>query len=202
MLLNWPSPFLFWTEIENHQQLKEELKPKILEQSSDMKFYNKPMQLRKPGDSTWNCEVITSYFDRESSNSLFTKDILYSIISKPLDDLFLEEKCPMMNKPKNTYISEIWYNVYREGYEQEIHAHHGATLSGIYILELNEPNTTMFFSHNTSFAYCGDTKFMGAYKTDHIKEGNVLLFPSEFMHCVKKSTKSRITISFNLLCDL
>lgn len=199
MLVNWPSPFLFWTEVEGHLEIKEQLKSKILKQSSNIKYYNKPMQVRKPGDSNWNCQVITSYFDRQDSNSFFTKDILHSIISNPSEKLFEEKGCLIRKKPKNINVSEIWYNVYKEGYEQEIHAHFGSTLSGIYILELNEPNTTMFFSHGNSFAYCDDNSLMGSYKTEHIKEGNVLLFPSEFMHCVHKSKKPRITVSFNLL---
>jgi uncharacterized protein (TIGR02466 family) len=201
MLVNWPSPFLFWTEVENHDEIKKELVPKIREQSQDMKYYNKPMQVRKPGDSNWNCEVITTYFDREDSNKLFSKEILYSIISKPLESLLSEQTCPIKTKPQKTSITEIWYNVYKEGYEQEIHAHHGATISGIYLLELNEPNTTVFFSHSSSFSYERNNFYTGSYPTEHITEGNVILFPSEFAHAVKKSQKSRISISFNLLCE-
>lgn len=201
MLVNWPSPFLFWEKVDNHEEIKEKLIPQINEQSKDMKYYNKPMQVRKPGDSNWNCEVITTYFDREDSDPLFTKDILYSIITKPLNNFLSEQNCPVKLKPQKTFISEIWYNVYKEGYEQEIHAHHGATFSGIYLLELNEPNTTVFFSHNSNFAYETDNFYLGSYATEHIKEGNVILFPSEFAHAVKKSQKPRITISFNLLCE-
>jgi uncharacterized protein (TIGR02466 family) len=201
MLLRWPSPFLFWTEVENHEEIKKELSPKIYDQSSNMKYYNKPMQIRKPGDGNWNCEVITTYFDREDSNLLFSEEILRSIISKPLDKFFNNPNCPIEHKPQKTFIPEIWYNVYKEGYEQEIHAHHGATLSGIYLLELNEPNTTVFFSHSSGFSYQKDMFYLGSYPTEHIREGNVILFPSEFTHAVKKCEKPRITVSFNLLCE-
>lgn len=201
MLVNWPSPFLFWTKLENHEELKKELVPKIYEQSKDMKYYNKPMQIRNPGDGHWNCEVITTYFNREDSNNIFSNEILSSIISKPLKEFFEQPNCPVSNKPIKTNIPEIWYNVYKKGYEQEIHAHHGATFSGIYLLELKEPNTTVFFSHSNSFLCQKDNYYLGAYPTEHIEEGNVLLFPSEFAHAVKKSKKPRITISFNLVCE-
>jgi len=201
MLVRWPSPFLFWTEVENHKEIKKELTPKIYDQSSNMKYYNKPMQIRKPGDSNWNCEVITTYFDRKDSNTLFSEDILRSIVSEPLEKFFNDSNCPVENKPQKTFIPEIWYNVYKEGYEQEIHAHHGATFSGIYLLELNEPNTTVFFSHSSGFSYQKDNFYFGSYPTEHIKEGNVILFPSEFAHAVKKSQKPRISISFNILCE-
>jgi hypothetical protein len=56
MLLTWPSPFLFWTEVKNHEEIKKELLPKIKEQSNNPKYYNKPLQVRKPGDSRWDYE--------------------------------------------------------------------------------------------------------------------------------------------------
>lgn len=201
MLINWPSPFIFWTKVENHKELKEELVPKIYEQSMDMKYYNKPMQIRKPGDSNWNCEVITTYFNRDDSNSIFSEEVLRSIVSKPLNKFLVDPDCQVKSKPSKTFIPEIWYNVYKEGYEQEIHAHHGATFSGIYLLELNEPNTTVFFSNSNSFLYQKNNFYLGAYSTEHIEEGNVILFPSEFAHAVKKSQNPRITISFNLICE-
>ena len=214
MLLNWPAPFLFWTEVENHEELKSTLLPKIHEQSKDKKYFNRPQQIRQPEDSRWDCEVVTTFFDRneEEVKTLFPKEVLREIIAKPIQKLFEEDKCPIPKKPTKTHISEVWYNHYESGYYQEIHAHHGATFSGIYLLELNEPNTTAFYNNMSSFQYCtlpgtgamepeNKHKMLGVYTTEHIKEGNVILFPSEFSHSVRKSTASRTTISFNLLCE-
>lgn len=214
MLLNWPAPFLFWTEVNNHNEIKKTLLPKIKEQVSNPKYYNKPLQMRRPGDSRWDCEVVTTFFDRDDDDvkNLFTKDIMRDIIASPMKELFNDPMCLVPVKPTKTNITEIWYNHYESEYFQEIHAHHGATFSGIYLLELNEPNTTVFYNNMGGFQYSrlpgtGDLepenrhKLMGMYTTEHIKEGNVLLFPSEFSHSVRKSTTSRTTVSFNLLCE-
>jgi len=200
MLEVWPTPFIFWTEVKDHKKIKEQIFPIISEQSKDMKYYNKPLQIRKPGDTNWNCEVITTYFDREDVRDIFTEELINKIIGEPLEELFLNPKSPINTIPISTDLAEIWYNVYKEGYSQEIHGHHGATFSGIYILDLNEPNTTAFSINNqTSFSYNGNG-LGGVYTTDHIKEGNVIIFPAELMHFVRKCKKSRCTIAFNLVC--
>jgi uncharacterized protein (TIGR02466 family) len=199
MLVTWTSPFVFWTKVKNHQEIKEELKNKILEESKDFKYYNSPLKERKITENKWKCEVITSYFHRKDVKEFFTEEIITSIVETPLDELF-ENKNLFPNKPQNIILSEIWFNVYKPGYSQEIHAHGGASLSGIYLLELNEPNTTMFFNNGSGYNYKNSD--MGSiFPTSHIEEGNVIFFPSELSHSVNKCTKDRITISFNLLFD-
>lgn len=212
MLLNWPSFFLFWTEVENHKEIKETLLPQIKEQSKNKEYHNAPLQVREIGDSRWDCEVITTFFNREDPEvkDLFTKEILRSIIARPMKKLFNDSNCLVPVKPTKTHISEIWYNHYENGHFQEIHAHHGATFSGIYLLELNEPNTTTFYSNMAGFQYSrlpgtgsieNNHRLSTVYTTEHIKEGNVILFPSEFSHSVRKCVSSRTTVSFNLLCQ-
>jgi uncharacterized protein (TIGR02466 family) len=199
MLVTWPSPFIFWTEVENHQEIKKELKDKILEESKDFKYYNSPLKDRKITENKWYCEVITSYFHRKEIEKFFTEKIITSIVENPLEELF-KNKSLFPNKPKDIIIPEIWFNVYKPGYSQELHAHGGAVLSGIYLLELNEPNTTMFFNNNSRYEYM-KSDVGSVFPTSHIEEGNVIFFPSEVPHSVNKCTRDRITISFNLLLD-
>jgi uncharacterized protein (TIGR02466 family) len=199
MLVSWTSPFIFWTKVKEHEEIKKELKEKILKESENFKYYNSPLKERKISANKWNCEVITSYFHREDVKKFFTEKIITSIIENPLDELF-EDKHLFPNKPGNITISEIWFNVYKPGYSQELHAHSGSSLSGIYLLELNEPNTTMFFNNNSGYKYkiCD---VGSVFPTSHIEEGNIIFFPSELVHSVNKCVKDRITISFNLLFD-
>lgn len=200
MLISWPAPFLFIKEVENHKQIKEEIFTTIQEQSKDKKFYNYPNQTRKNSNSVWNCEVITSFFERDSEEvkSIFTEKIVNEIIDPALQELFNHPKYIGKKNPKQTILEEIWYNVYEPGYSQEIHEHCGSTFSGIYLLELNEPNTTVFYAHSTNYEYADSPGSL--YLTDNIKEGNIIIFPSEFVHSVKESTNYRISISFNLKC--
>jgi hypothetical protein len=201
MLITWPSPFVYWTEVKNHKLIKETLSGDIKNHSKDFKYYNSPMKTRKIGDPKWDCEVITTFFDRDDVKDFFTQEIVEQIIGEPLDEMFVDSNFPIKIKPKETILTEIWYNVYKPGYSQEIHAHHGATFSGIYLLELNEPNTTVFFSNTPTYKYNESKSMSSSFSTENIKEGNVILFPSELSHLVKKSEKFRITISFNLICN-
>lgn len=198
MFVYWPCPFLFWTEVPNHKQLKELLYPEIIKERHNPKYLNRPLQSRGPTDPKWQCNVITTFFDRDEVRDLFTEKIIEDIIGTPLEQMFNDPNYRGKRDPIDTVLTEIWYNIYEKEYHQEIHAHHGATFSGIYLFELNEPNTTTFFTNNSVFEYGGGPG--SHYTTEHIKEGNVLIFPSEFSHLVRKTSEFRITISFNLKC--
>ena len=200
MIINWSSPFLFWTEVKNHKELKEKLYPEIIKGKENPKYLNSPLQDHGMGvlGPKWQCDVITTYFNRDEVSHLFTQEIVESIIGNPLEEMFKDPNYRGKKNPIETNLTEIWYNIYEKDFYQEIHAHHGATFSGIYLFELNEPNTTTFFNNHSLFEYGENSN--SSYSTEHIKEGNVLIFPSEFCHMVKKTSKFRITISFNLKC--
>ena len=196
--MNWSCPFLFWTEVENHKELKEKLYPEIIKGKDNPKYLNRPLKDHSYGGSKWQCDVITTFFDRDEVSHLFTEQIVEDIIGTPLEKMFNDPNYRGKKNPIETNLTEIWYNIYEKGFFQEIHAHHGATFSGIYLFELNEPNTTVFFANHTLFEYGENTD--PSFTTEHIKEGNVLIFPSELTHMVRKTIDFRITISFNLKC--
>ena len=198
MLINWPCPFIFWTEISNHEQLKESLYPKIIQGKDNPEYHNIPSKARNIGESKWECDVITSFFHRDDIRGIFMEKNIEDMIGTPLEQMFDDPDYRGLKNPIHTNLTEIWYNIYEKENHQEIHAHHGATFSGIYLFELNEPNTTTFFTNNSVYEYGNGPG--SYYTTEHIKEGNVLIFPSEFSHMVRKTSKFRITISFNLKC--
>lgn len=199
----WPSPFLFWTKVENHEELKKSLLPKIKEESKKEEYHTVPGKIhRMPGaePGVWDCEVITSYFNMAGSKDLFTQDVTSLIVRDALRKFYADPHCPVPQKPKKSILLDVWFNSYKPGYWQETHAHHGSTYSGIYILELNEENGTTFYDPiGTDYNYARAGKKI--YTTEHIKEGNVLLFPSEFPHSVRKCSSERTTISFNVKCE-
>lgn len=204
-IIIWPAPFIFWTEVENHQEIKKDILPKIKEQSKNEDLHTTPGKVHRiPGQipCSWSCEVVTSYFKRNESEykNLFNEKLITSVVSNSLKKFFDDPNCPQKTKPKKTILTDIWFNSYNPGYWQEVHSHHGSTYSGIYILELNEENPTKFCTQNIPRYSYSEMPFM-EYKTSHIKEGNVLLFPSEFPHSVDICSNERSTISFNILCE-
>jgi hypothetical protein len=202
-MIVWPSPFLFWTEVENHEEIKKILLPEIKKESRKEKYHTTPGKIhRKEGvePQVWQCEVITSYFDADSSKELLKKNLTSLVIQTALKKFYSDPNCPVQNKPRKHNLQEIWFNVYEPGYWQEEHMHNGSTYSGIYLLELNEENTTVFKHYSSGFRYSEFNKLI--YETKHIKEGNVILFPSEFLHLVEKCSNQRTTISFNIQCEL
>lgn len=199
----WPSPFIFWTEVENHNEIKNNYLPKIKEKSLEEQYHTTPGKInRVEGEqpSVWNCEVVTTYFHRKQLQDFFAEELVESIVKKPLLKLYDEQKCPVQNRPKKHILKEIWFNFYKPGFYQEPHDHSGTTFSGIYLLELNEPNNTIFTCHGTS-RYNYNQSLTSYYPTEHIKEGNVILFPSEFIHSVDICTEEKASISFNVLCE-
>ena len=203
-IMVWPSPFIFWTKIENHNELKDRLLPQIKERILNDQLHNSPGNVHRiPGEmpSVWQCEVITSYFNRKEEEKIFDEEIIKSIIVDPLKKFFNNPNCPVKNKPKKTKLKEIWFNYYKPGYWQEVHSHTGTTYSGIYILELNEPNTTKFLNYSMQKYNYSSNKLEMEYDTKHIEEGNVIIFPSELPHSVEISTQNRCTVSFNILCE-
>lgn len=202
-MMVWPSPFLFWTEVENHNKLKKDLLPKIKSESKKEHYHTTPGKInRRKGKNpvVWYCEVITSHFDMEESENIFTEEIKSLIIEDPLKQFYDDINCPVPIKPKKHILKDIWFNFYEPGYWQEKHTHAGSTYSGIYILELNEKNPTVFYNYSSStFNY--EKTMEPIYTTTHIKEGNVLLFPSEFVHSVNVCSNQRATISFNIVCE-
>jgi hypothetical protein len=199
----WPSPFVFWTEVEKHEEIKNTYLSKIKNESIEEKYHVTPGKINRvegEAPSVWRCEVTTSYFHRKELKDFFSEEIIEYIVKKPLSKFYEHERCPVPIKAKKHILKEIWFNTYKPGYFQEMHDHNGTTFSGIYLLELNEPNTTKFTCYNRS-SHHYDQSVTSYYTTEHIKEGNVILFPSEFAHSVDVCSTEKASISFNVLCE-
>lgn len=104
------------------------------------------------------------------------------------------EQVDLVRYPIDSKLSAIWFNIYEEGSFQEVHVHNGnsVSFSGIYLMELNEPNTTTF-TVNDEISYLN-----GRISTADIEEGSVILFPSTLEHYVNPSKFDRTTIAFNI----
>jgi len=84
----------------------------------------------------------------------------------------------------------FWFNQYEPGVDEcFIHIHQGATLSGIYYIELeNRKDATVFVSPNARRGY-----------QVPVKEGDVLLWDPMVPHLAPKTKGAKTIISFNLI---
>ncbi len=183
----YPSDFLFWGRANNHSKIKEQLYSKIKNKLSDTE--SKQTQF-------WLCDVNTEFFD--PANEVVNKylDLITTSIYPLLDQMFSE--IPNIQKPTSSVVSKIWYNHYEKAQYQEVHSHSvNSTLSGIYLLHLEEPNKTVFYSYGSSVNLLSTpTKQL----TEAV-EGDIIIFPSNLLHYVLPCEKNRVSIAFNITCE-
>lgn len=180
MFYQFPGPFIFYKEIGEHQEIKEKYLPMIME---DIKVNKDKYQ-----KEDWNCDVCTSIDSK--IDFLWDDMILDNVIWNPFDECI--STVHLVHKPYESKIRDLWFNYYTEGFYQECHVHEFCHFSGIYILSLDEENTTSFFNR-------GQVYSSGTYTTKKMKEGTVIIFPSELIHYVNPVKKDRVTISFNIV---
>ena len=181
------SPFIFYCDIPNHIDIKEN-------------YYSHLKDIVRDSNDTivkrWNCNVRTTF--NFTVECLLDEYFLDNVVWKPMDQMLGEVN--LNHYPKNSKISGIWANFYKGGEFQESHDHVGGShnyFSGIYILDQTGPNKTSFFSNNYGILdSCIHTKDM-----DDIKEGTVIIFPSNLLHYVNPVEDERCTISFNIQCE-
>lgn len=181
----FPSDFIFWTPVKEHQKIKNELLPLIKKNLHK----TKDKQL-----NDWLCNVNTEFFENNVDYQKYFELILNEIYPS-IDKLF--DEINNLKKPKQSTVTKIWYNNYDTLQGQEVHSHMGSSLSGIYLLHLQETNKTIFYSDAASYSnLCSVTK-----DTKDIKEGNIILFPSHLLHYVLPCEQERITVAFNIKID-
>jgi hypothetical protein len=181
MMFHFPTKFVFTSSVSNHSEIKNNIK----------KFYENRLLKRSNPDSTLND------YDDDSGNLhqfLEEKSYLDQIVWKPIDQL-ISYGIPFSSSPKCSSINSIWANFYHPGDVHHAHSHTGSsTLSGIYIVELRGENTTWFHQD-------GPEGFEYLYRPENIKEGDVIIFPSNLVHYVSPSEHERITIAFNIFSE-
>ena len=205
MIELFPGPFVFHTQISNHGELKKKFLPQINRLIKD--------KSELLGPNNWKCDCKTSFFEKEYSKSLLNDiELVKSIVWDPLDQMLSEARdmdgglCTQQIKygPSESSLGDLWFNQYDKGQFQEPHDHAGgtyknvsSTFSGIYLLELNETNTTTFM------AKVGNPHSSFQLLTNHITEGSVIIFPSSLTHYVSPVKTRKTSISFNIYssCD-
>lgn len=181
----FPSDFIFWKPVSEHKKIKEKLISLI--EKNLKKTEGKQL-------NRWLCDVNTEYFENDTNYQKYM-DLILNEIYPAVDMLFSEVN--NLKIPKQSTVTQIWYNYYDTSHGQEVHNHPSCSLSGIYLLHLQEENKTVFYSYSsTNSSLCCEVK-----KTTEIKEGNIILFPAHLAHYVLPCDKKRISIAFNIKVD-
>lgn len=196
------APFLFWTKVPNHEELKEYLVPKIEE---DYRLNGK----RYKEESCWECNSTSSFHSNvDTDESILAHepllDSIWNSYSQLIDEL-IETGMLSDDSEIDTYststLSNLWYNYYNLGEFQETHDHSSKNdFSGIYLLSIPEKyNTTAWYNYNSTFTPFESGLYFGHQhaETNEIGEGHMLIFPSKLLHHVPPSSGTRITISYN-----
>jgi len=133
---------------------------------------------------------ITSYFYDHSTVDYgdFTEQVVKPVVNKVLKSLDFNY-FPVQDV-------FYWYNRYDQMGTHEIHHHPDCDLCLIYLLHLEEPNTTVF--HNTMYT---QKYFQREMYTEDLTEGKIIIFPSHLKHEVQWSDYKRYTIAGNINLD-
>lgn len=193
----FPTKFIYWEKILEHQKIKKKYFNSIKKDIEENKILYKTEV-----EKIWQCSCVSSYFSNSKIFSeLEEKNFFKDIIWDPMDNM-LKKMNDTINLPipKHSKLTRIWFNYYEPGNWQEAHEHSDpATYSGIYLLDLNEKNPTIFFDENSSRCWGRERNpSMVTFSTEDIEEGTVIFFPSELMHYVNPCKSNRTTISFNI----
>jgi hypothetical protein len=206
----FPTNYVYWENIKEHDDLKAKYMPIINEIER-----RKDTPLKNPFNF---CDInVTSFSEK---NTFLSSNDIDKIIWKPLDN-FIEEinsnyQCKI--QVKNSVVYSYWFNTYKIGDFQEFHDHHGGRelinneyhypiFSGIYILNDDTKSSSIMFKTPSTlpvpFSDLSNSHYFYTNKESDIKEGSVVIFPSQLEHMVKKCIKSgRRTIAFNIYSQL
>jgi hypothetical protein len=189
----FPNKCVFWTGIDDHERLKSELIPTVLD-------IMKNGCLENPFKKCTMKTTITQNYN------LLNQEQADKVIFEPIMKMILEVEDYRKLDINNVALSTQWLNIYERGDFQELHDHlangkpqtiitNGKTFeeifSVVYILhDKSIRNSLVFREGGVIF----DTS-----KEESIKEGCVIIFPSSLKHEVKPiEIPGRITFAFNV----
>ena len=180
--------FIAIKDVPNHDKWKQ-----YFVSSIDQEIENNSAFASQQKRDLWAAEFNsnTSYYSQNNSTvdyEQFTEEVVIPILNEVIEKLDFNSY-PLKN-------IQYWYNRYDKMGMHELHDHVGADLCLIYLLHLEEPNTTVF--HNTMYT---QKYFQREMYTEDLTEGKIIIFPSHLKHEVQWSDYKRYTIAGNIKLD-
>ena len=182
-----------------HDRLSEEDQQETKEMFSD--FLNNEDNFQQP--KGWSCNIRTSWMHENNTKELWNgwlKNL------KPTMDRFVAEvgtKCDV-----DIIMDNSWANKYDIGNYQEVHDHSDSmrtNISMVYFYEIDEDDVGFRFynKEHSTIRLLGIDEVVNTPDEQLTipkgKKGDVLMFPSHYLHLVTpyKGTNTRITFSAN-----
>ena len=182
-----------------HARLSEEDQQETKEMFSD--FLNNEDNFQQP--KGWSCNIRTSWMHENNTKELWNgwlKNL------KPTMDRFVAEvgtKCDV-----DIIMDNSWANKYDIGNYQEVHDHSDSmrtNISMVYFYEIDEDDVGFRFynKEHSTIRLLGIDEVLNTpdeqLTIPKVKKGDVLMFPSHYLHLVTpyKGTNTRITFSSN-----
>ena len=191
----FPDEYVFWTGIDDHERLKGELIPVVLDIMKNGCLENPFKKCTMKTTITQNYKLL----NQEQGNK---------IIFEPIMKMISEIKNPFFKKidMNNTCVTTQWFNIYEKGDFQELHEHlkNGKTPSMVIDgKRFEEIFSIVYILHDksmeSSLVFKDDEVVFDTSNQKDIHEGSVLIFPSSLKHEVKPVTiPGRITFAFNV----
>lgn len=198
---------LYKTKLHLDSSVKKQLLDQIIDN------YNQNITYTQPG---WKCDVFSTFEN-------FNDNIDYSSVIQLYCDEYVNFTEQFGLFSHEYQIIEVWNNVYRKNYFQEMHDHigyqvkrqHLTWFSGIHFLKLSDNHPKLSFynpgdsSHQAkmfptvkkTFDHTNfDHSFLESSVEPIFDEDDLIIFPSTLSHSVglQKINDLRVTISFNV----
>jgi len=171
--------------------------------------YNRSPLLKPAG---WKDNVHSSfYYEKNCNTFLYSRAGIPTNLVNQLNQKinFLYDD-PALKTLGKFFISEVWYNAYKESQYQHAHRHHNFEIdnkvifSAVWYLKFNclEHTPTRFYNPNFDFDVERMKNTSEMNFTPDIVENDLIIFPAVIKHDVPKQTSDnlRITIAFNIDC--
>lgn len=152
----------------------------------------------KSGGETW---VSKSTYNTIGTKNLYDEPKFKNLMMWM--DKCVVEYCKALNFSSNIISKSSWFNIYNKNDYQEYHNHIETDISCIYYLKGNEGSANTIF---TDFDYLKHQVAVTKWNPDNsgtftvtFKEGVLVVFKSDMLHCVEKHNlnSDRITIANN-----
>jgi len=209
-IFHFPSNFVYWENVENHQEIKRIFLNEI--RNIRVEYKNNKGGILN-GSTSYNPDNFDlTILDFLRNNKLISDKIIWNPINNAIKQINIQRSQNPINIT-HSIISTAWYTEYDEGGSFDYHTHlnHSVytdnkiyipSFSIIYILnDENKCNATTFMNP-TSMYVSTEELHECKFKTgdiNEIKEGTVLIFPSSLYHCVQNvKIPGRITIAINV----
>lgn len=150
------------------------------------------------GESVWfsGKNSPQNSFDTDYKNPIFN-----NLLTK-INEQALEYAKVLKFEESRIKTREWWWNVYKKENFQEYHGHVPYYFSGVYFCKAPEGSSPITFRHPNFNHFVPNyerNQYNSSSKAILAVERNLIIFPSDFIHCVAPGTNEepRITISFN-----